>query len=264
MRSRESGKNLQCLHISSNNISMTATTALQQPEPTRLVLLRHGQSIWNRDRVFTGWSDVALSSIGKQEAEQAGHLLKEAGYTFDMCFSSMLERSTDTLQIVLSKMELNGLPTQSSWRLNERHYGALEGISRWSAVKEFGIWPVLGCQLRFNASPPCLDPLDPRFPGNQSRYATINKAALPLAESMQQTQLRLLPYWQETIAPELLQGKQILIVSHKNILRTLMMQLDNLSQAQVMKLSMATGQPLVYELDQKLNPVKHYYVGSQK
>lgn len=239
---------------------ITSTILSQKYGITKLVLIRHGQSIWNRDKIFTGWSDVTLSPKGEQEAKLGGHLLKHAGFTFDICFSSTLQRSTDTAHIVLSVMGLGNLPIHECWRLNERHYGALEGMQRWSAVKKFGIWPTLGCQIRFNASPPNLNPDDRRFPGNQTCYATINKDELPLGESMQQTYARLLPYWQETIRPEIQLGKRVLIVSHKNILRTLMMQLDNLSQKQVMKLPMPNGRPLVYELDHKLYPVRHYYV----
>ncbi len=230
---------------------------------TQLILLRHGQSIWNRDRRFTGWSDVALSPQGEQEAEWAGHLLKKTGYTFDACFSSELKRSTDTLRIVLSTMGLSKLPIWQSWRLNERHYGALEGIDRWAAIKKFGIWPVVGCQLKFNVSPPPLDPIDKRFPGNQPRYSGIVQNELPLAESMQQAHLRMLSYWQGTIVPEIRGGKRILIVSHRNILRTLMMQLDGISSIQVMKLSIATGRPLVYELNNNLRTVQRYYVDLQ-
>lgn len=227
---------------------------------TQLVLLRHGQSIWNRDKVFTGWSDVALSPKGEQEAEQAAQHLKQAGLTFDSCFSSTLLRSTHTLKIVLSTMALNEIPVHEHWRLNERHYGALEGLRRWPAVKKFGLWSILGGQLRFNATPPYLDAKDPRFPGNQPRYAAIDKTDLPLGESLQQAHARLLPCWRKIIKPEIQQGKRILIVSHKNILRTLMMELDQLSPKQVMKLSMATGRPLVYELDHTLKPLRHYYV----
>ena len=227
---------------------------------TQIILLRHGQSIWNRDRRFTGWSDVELSTQGKQEAELAGQLLKNAGYTFDACFTSELKRSTETLRILLSTMGLTNLPIKQSWRLNERHYGALEGIERWAAIKKFGIWPVVGCQLKFDASPPPLDPADERFPGNQLRYSGIDKNELPLAESLQQTHSRMHPYWENTIAPEIQNGKKILIVSHKNILRTLIMQLDRMSDIQIMKLSIATGRPLVYELNSKLHTVKKQYV----
>ncbi|MDH5479387.1 MAG: 2,3-bisphosphoglycerate-dependent phosphoglycerate mutase [Nitrosomonas sp.] len=232
----------------------------QQQKTTQLVLLRHGQSIWNRDKIFTGWSDAALSPKGKQEAEHAAQLLKQAGFTFDKCFSSTLQRSTDTLQTIISMMALDKVPIQEHWCLNERHYGALEGMRRWPAIKKFGIWPVLSTQLQFDAAPPYLDSDDPRSPGNQARYAVIDKTNLPLGESMKQTHARLLPYWQKTIRPEIQQGKCVLIVSHKNLLRTLMMELDNLSPKQVMKLSMKTGRPLVYELDYALKPIRHYYL----
>ncbi len=227
---------------------------------TQLVLLRHGQSIWNRDKVFTGWSDIEISSKGKQEAIRAGNLLKETGHAFDICFTSELKRASNTLEIVLATMESQGLPVQRSWRLNERHYGALEGIKRWHAVIKYGIWPVLGCQLLFNASPPPLSPDDTRYPGNQACYAAINKNELPLAESMQQTLTRTMPYWQQIIVPQLQLGKSALIVSHKNTLRTLIMQLDKLSCTQVMRLSLATCRPLVYELSHELNPIDKYYL----
>jgi 2,3-bisphosphoglycerate-dependent phosphoglycerate mutase len=230
---------------------------------TQLVLLRHGESISNRDGCFTGWDDVALSHRGEQEAERAGLLLKETGCEFDMCFTSELRRATETLRIVLSAMGLNGLPIRQSWRLNERHYGALEGLSRFNAIRKFGIWPIRGSQLRFTASPPPLDPGDARYPGNQLRYSDIDKRELPLAESMQQTLSRVLPYWQEIILPEIKQGKRVLIVSHQHVLRTLIMQLDRLSVTQLMTLSIATGRPLVYELDDKLDPVQHYYADCQ-
>jgi len=157
-------------------------------------------------------------------------------------------------------MGLNNIPIQQSWRLNERHYGALEGIERWTAIKEFGIWPVVGCQLKFSASPPPLDPADERFPGNQLRYSSIDRNKLPLAESLQQTHSRMQPYWENTIAPEIQNGKRLLIVAHKNILRTLIMQLDGISDIQVMKLSIATGRPLVYELNSNLRTVQKQYV----
>lgn len=226
---------------------------------TKLVLLRHGQSIWNRDKKFTGWSDVPLSPKGEKEAEQAAYLLKQAGFTFDLCFCSALQRARTTAQIVLSAMQLD-IPAVESWRLNERHYGALESMERWPAIKKFGIWPILGCQIKFDANPPHLTTEDPRFPGNQSSYVDIDKNELPTGESMQQTLARVRPYWQETIQPEIQQGKQVLIVSHRNTLRTLMMLLDHLAPAQVMQLKFATGRPLVYELDQQLNPIRHYYV----
>ena len=227
---------------------------------TQLVLMRHGQSISNRNKRFTGWNDVALSPEGEREAEQAAYLLKQAGFTFDLCFCSTLQRTRTTSQIVLSAMQLDKIPVFESWRLNERHYGALEGMERWQAIKKFGIWPILGCQIKFDAAPPYLNTEDPRFPGNQSGYAGIDKDELPLGESMQRTLARFKPYWQETIQPELRQGKRVLIVSHKNTLRTLMMLLDHLTPRQVMKLTLPTGRPLIYELDHQLNAIRHYYV----
>ncbi|SEL35532.1 2,3-bisphosphoglycerate-dependent phosphoglycerate mutase [Nitrosovibrio tenuis] len=226
---------------------------------TQLVLLRHGESISNRDGHFTGWNDVELSARGELEAECAGRLLKETGFRFDMCFTSELKRATDTLRIVLSAMGLAELTIRRSWRLNERHYGALEGIDPLSAIRKFGVRPILDSQLRFDSPPPPLDPCDARFPGNQLRYSSIDKNELPLAESMQQALLRVLPYWREIIVPEIRHGKRVLIVAHKHILRALIMHLDRLSIAQLIKLSIANGRPLVYELDDNLNPVRHYY-----
>jgi len=227
---------------------------------TRLVLLRHGQSIWNRDRVFTGWSDVALSSKGKQEAEHAGELLREAGFSFDCCFSSTLQRASETAKIALAAMKQHELPIRYCWRLNERHYGEMEGMGRLAAVRKFGVWPILRTQIRFDGVPPLLTIDDERFPGNQPVYADIDKQELPRGESLMLTAQRLLPYWQNVIRPEVEQGRNVLIASHKNVLRTLMGQLDQLTGPQVMKLKLATGRPLVYELDQTLTPIRHYYV----
>lgn len=230
-----------------------------QQHITQLVLLRHGQSIWNRDKKFTGWSDIPLSAKGEQEAEQAAYLLKQAGLTFDLCFTSSLQRAKTTARIVLSAMQLD-LPVHESWRLNERHYGALEGMERWPAIKKFGIWPILGCQIKFDATPPYLDAHDPRFPGNLPGYAGIDKNELPLGESMQNTLARVKPYWEETIQPEIQHGKRVLIVSHRNTLRVVTMLLEHLTSRQVMKTRLATGRPLVYELDQQGHAVRHYYV----
>lgn len=225
---------------------------------TRLVLLRHGQSVWNRDRVFTGWSDVVLSPKGRQEAENAGRQLQQVGIQCDICFSSTLQRAFETARTVVFTM--GQLPIQQSWRLNERHYGALEGMGRLAAIRKFGLWPVLRTQIHYDGEPPKLEMDDERFPGNQPQYEAIEKNELPRGESLKQTWERLLPYWQGVIKPEIQQGKCVLIVSHKNVLRTLMMQLDNLNERQVMKLKLATGKPLVYELDHELKPVRHYYV----
>lgn len=227
---------------------------------TRLVLLRHGQSVWNRDKVFTGWSDVALSPKGKQEAMDAGYLLLHAGFTFDCCFSSSLQRAAETAQAVLAAMKLNKLTVHHSWRLNERHYGALEGMGRLAAVRKFGLWPVLRTQIRYDGEPPKLNTEDARFPGNQFIYAAIDKTELPLGESLKQTAERLQPHWQKVIKPQLVQGKSVLVVSHKNVLRTLMGQLDQLTERQIMRLKLATGRPVVYELNHELRLIRHYYV----
>jgi 2,3-bisphosphoglycerate-dependent phosphoglycerate mutase len=227
---------------------------------TRLVLLRHGQSIWNRDKVFTGWSDVVLSPKGKQEAMDAGYLLLHAGFTFDYCFSSSLQRAAETAQVVLAAMKLDKLTVRHSWRLNERHYGALEGMGRLAAVRKFGLWPVLRTQIRYDGEPPKLSTEDARFPGNQPRYAGIDKTELPQGESLKQAAERLQPYWRKVIRPQVAQGKSVLIVSHKNVLRTLMGQLDQLTERQIMKLKLATGRPVIYELNHELQSIRHYYV----
>ena len=228
--------------------------------PIQLVLLRHGQSIWNQDRHFTGWSDVALSEKGKEEARHAAQLLQQANFSFDLCYSSVLERAVDTLNIIKVAMGLERIPIIQDWRLNERHYGALEGLQRWEAIKKFGLWPVLACQILYKAVPPSLALNDPRFPGHQQRYQQINQLQLPRAESMEQTLERVYPCWQHDILPEIKLGKRILIVSHRNLLRTLVMQLNRLLPWQVMKLSIATGKPLCFELDGQLNPIRSYYL----
>lgn len=240
-------------------LKVIPATETSRQSVTKLVLLRHGQSIWNRDKKFTGWSDVALSSKGEQEAEQAAYLLKHAGFTFDLCFTSVLQRATSTSRIALASMHLD-IPVLQTWHLNERHYGALEGMERWAAIRKFGIWPILGCQIKFDAAPPSLNQEDYRYPGNQLSYAHIDRNQLPTGESMRQTLARLKPYWQDTIQPEIRQGKHVLIVSHRNTLRALMMLLDHLTPTQVMKLRLATGRPLVYELDQQCNAIRHYYI----
>lgn len=229
-------------------------------ESTRLVLLRHGQSIWNQDRRFTGWGDIPLSPQGEEEARRAGQLLKQAGFTFDACYCSELQRANATLAHVQSEMGLGPLPVYRTWRLNERHYGALEGMRPWAAICKFGIWPVLQSQINFDAIPPLLTPGDPRAPANQPHYAAVDRARLPLAESMQQALERVRPLWQETILPEVRQGKRLLIVSHQGLLKMLVMQLEGLTGAQTMRLSIATGRPLCYELDSSLTPVRRYYL----
>ncbi|MDT8364304.1 MAG: 2,3-bisphosphoglycerate-dependent phosphoglycerate mutase [Nitrosomonas sp.] len=226
----------------------------------RLVLLRHGQSVWNHEGRFTGWSDVALSARGEAEARRAGVILKQCGFTFDACFTSELKRAQNTLARIQSVMRSGHLPVYRDWRLNERHYGALEGLRRFDAVRQFGIRPVLDCQLRFDSVPPLLAIEDPRAPANQPCYASIDRTCLPLAESLHQTLYRVLPLWQGAILPEIQKGRQLLIVSHKNLLKTLMMQLEGLTHWQAMRLPITTGKPLCYELDAQLKPVRRYYL----
>ena len=229
-------------------------------ELTRLVLLRHGQSIWNQKRHFTGWSDVALSPQGEAEAKRAGQLLKQAGFIFDACFCSELKRANDTLSAIQLEMGLYQLPTYRTWRLNERHYGALQGMRPWDAIRKFGMWPTLKPQIWFSGAPPLLTLDDPRAPVNQQRYAALDHAQLPLAESMQQALERVKPFWQETVMPEIKQGKRLLIVSHQGLLKLLVMQLEELTGTQAMRLSIKTGSPLCYELDGLLKPVNRYYL----
>jgi 2,3-bisphosphoglycerate-dependent phosphoglycerate mutase len=221
------------------------------PAPGRglLVLLRHGESEWNRDRLFTGWTDVDLSPAGMAEAARAGERLRGAGYRFDRCYTSVLRRATRTTEIVLRVMGLGDVPVERSWRLNERHYGALQGLGTWRAVRRHGLLPVLRCQYRFAARPPALEPGDPRHPGRDSRYASLDAEELPRGESHADIRERLMPYWLEQIAPECARGRRILIVSHKNTLRALMLMLERRHEAEVRRIRVPTGVPIVFVAD---------------
>lgn len=225
---------------------------------TKLILLRHGQSLWNRDKRFTGWTDVGLSEAGIVEAVRAGELLQADGAELDVCFTSCLSRASETLRIVLETMDRTDLPVRRTWRLNERHYGALQGLSLWQAVRRFGPLPVFGCQRRYSVAPPPLE--SPRFdvPRDDPGYDGIPDDAVPCGESLRDTFLRVLPLWQETIVPELKLGKHVLVVSHRNTLRALVKHLENVPDADAAKVKVATGRPLVYELDGQLRPVRHY------
>jgi 2,3-bisphosphoglycerate-dependent phosphoglycerate mutase len=214
-----------------------------------LVLLRHGESEWNRDKRFTGWTDVDLSPAGEAEAARAGERLLQQGLTFDRCFTSVLRRATRTAEIVLRVLGLEHIPVEQSWRLNERHYGALQGLGTWPAMRRYGVRAVLGVRNRFAARPPALDPGDPRFPGCDPRYAGLSPEDLPRGESHADTLARLTPYWNERIAPEVARGHRVLIVSHKNTLRALAMLLEQRGAAGVRKLRVRTGEPLVFVLD---------------
>ncbi len=229
----------------------------------KLVLLRHGESVWNKENRFTGWTDVDLSEKGKEEAKAAGQILKKEGYTFDVAFTSVLKRAIRTLWIALDEMDLMWIQVIRSWRLNERHYGDLQGLNKGETTAKYGEEQVLVWRRSYAICPPALKKTDPRYPGNDPRYKNLPKKDLPVTESLATTVDRFIPYWKSTIVPELKKGKKVLIAAHGNSLRALVMHLDKLSQEEVIKLNIPTGTPLVYELDKNLKPVKHYYLGNQ-
>jgi 2,3-bisphosphoglycerate-dependent phosphoglycerate mutase len=229
----------------------------------KLVLLRHGESTWNKENKFTGWTDVDLSDKGIREAHEAGKLLKAEGYRFDMAFTSVLKRAIRTLWIVLDEMDMMWIPVIRTWRLNERHYGALQGLNKSETAQKFGEQQVLIWRRSYDVPPPPLEEKDPRHPGHDPRYKDLKKADLPSTESLDLTVKRFLPYWNETIAPVVRSGKNVIIAAHGNSLRALVKHLDNVSNEDIIGLNIPTGIPLVYELDDKLKPVKHYYLGDQ-
>jgi 2,3-bisphosphoglycerate-dependent phosphoglycerate mutase len=221
-----------------------------------LVLLRHGESQWNREKRFTGWADVDLSPEGEAQAVRTGDRLQRAGYQFDFCFTSVLRRATRTAEIVLAAMRLEGRTlVEQSWRLNERHYGALQGLGMWRAVRRYGLLPVLRCQREWTSPPPALEPGDPRFPGHDSRYASLLPEEIPRAESLRDTLVRLQPYWEARIAPQLASGRRILVVSHKNALRALMKLVERLDDSEVKRVRVPTGTPIVLVFDPSLTIV---------
>lgn len=224
----------------------------------RLVLLRHGQSVWNRERRFTGWADVELTPRGRAEARAVGRLLRARGFVFDLGVTSCLSRAGETLRLVLAEMGLDRIPIQRSWRLNERHYGALQGLCWHEAVRMYGVTQVLRWQRQFTARPPALDPTDPRFPGHDPRYAALAPAVLPRSESLLDTLERLLPYWHDTLVPVLRQGKRVLVVAHGNSLRGLRKYLEHLSATRLLCMTVPTATPLVYDLDDAARPLCRY------
>ncbi len=226
-----------------------------------LVLLRHGESAWNLENRFTGWIDVDLSTRGVEEAGNAARLLTEANLTFDVAFTSVLKRAIRTLWIVLDRMDLMWIPVHRSWRLNERHYGALQGLNKAEMAMQYGNEQVQIWRRSYATPPPPLTVDDPRYPGKDRRYADLPPEQIPLCESLENTVARFLPYWHETIAPTVQSGKRVLIAAHGNSLRALVKYLDSISPKDIVGLNIPTGMPLVYHLDEHLKPIKHYYLG---
>ncbi len=231
---------------------------------SKLVLLRHGESVWNKENRFTGWTDVDLSDQGVFEAQKSGDVLKEEGYTFDMAYTSVLKRAIRTLWITLDKLDLMWIPVERSWRLNERHYGSLQGLNKAEMAGKFGEEQVHIWRRSYDIRPPALEKDDERFPGNDPRYKNLTEKELPLTECLKDTVDRFLPYWKDTIAPSIKSGKKIIIAAHGNSLRALVKYLDNVPEDEIVGLNIPTGIPLVYELDDDLKPLKHYYLGNQE
>ncbi len=227
----------------------------------KLVLLRHGESIWNRENRFTGWTDVDLSEKGLAEAKKAGEILQNEGFVFDVAFTSVLKRAIRTLWIALDSMDLMWIPVYNSWRLNERHYGALQGLSKSEMAAKFGEEQVLVWRRSYDVPPPKLELNDPRSPANVPRYKELAKKNIPLTECLKDTVERFLPYWHETIAPVVKSGKRVIIAAHGNSLRALAKYLDDVSDKDIVSLNIPTGLPLVYELDDNLKPIKSHYLG---
>jgi 2,3-bisphosphoglycerate-dependent phosphoglycerate mutase len=228
---------------------------------SRVVLLRHGESDWNRENRFTGWTDVDLSEAGEAEAHEAGRLLREDGFEFDLAFTSVLRRAIRTLWIALDELDRMWIPIEHSWRLNERHYGALQGLNKAETAARYGDAQVHLWRRSYDVPPPPLEAGDDREPGRDPRYAGLSPAELPRSESLKDTVARFLPAWHDEIAPAIRAGRQVLIAAHGNSLRALVMYLDGISEADIPGLNIPTGIPLVYELDRDLRPLGHHYLG---
>ena len=229
----------------------------------KVVLLRHGESIWNKENLFTGWTDVDLSEKGIKEAHEAGKIMKKENYIFDIAFTSVLKRAVRTLDIVLDEMDLMWIPVIKSWRLNERHYGALQGLNKAETAEKYGNEQVMLWRRSYDVPPPALEEDDKRYPLHDPRYKNLDKKDVPLTESLKLTVDRFLPYWHESIAPTIKAGKRVIIAAHGNSLRALVKYLDNISEEEIVKLNIPTGIPLVYELNENSKPLKHYYLGDQ-
>jgi 2,3-bisphosphoglycerate-dependent phosphoglycerate mutase len=230
----------------------------------KIVFMRHGESTWNLANRFTGWVDVDLTDKGINEARTAGRVLREAGFKFDLAYTSVLKRAIRTLWLALDEMDQMYLPIKNDWRLNERHYGALQGLDKAETAAKYGDEQVLVWRRSYDTPPPALDESDERASFNDPRYASLPKASIPLTECLKDTVARVMPAWEEEIAPAIRAGKQILISAHGNSLRALIKMLDNISDTDIVSLNIPNGQPLVYELDENLRPIRHYYLGDQE
>ena len=230
----------------------------------KVVLLRHGESDWNKQNRFTGWTDVDLSEKGREEAATAGITMKEEGFVFDVAFTSVLKRAINTLHLALTEMDLLWIPVYKSWRLNERHYGALQGLNKAETAEKHGDEQVLIWRRSYDVPPPELSVDDERFPGRDPRYADLSPAEVPKTECLKDTVNRFLPLWHDEIARTIKSGKRVIIAAHGNSLRALVKYLDEISDDEILKLNIPTGIPLVYELDDDLKPIKHYYLGDQE
>ena len=230
----------------------------------KLVLLRHGESVWNKENRFTGWIDVGLSEKGVEEAKEAGRVLKGEGFAFDVAYTSVLKRAIKTLWLAQEEMDLMWIPVHHSWRLNERHYGALQGLNKAETVEKHGMDQVKIWRRSYDVPPPALTPDSPYYPGRDRRYAGVPKAELPLTECLKDVVARFLPYWHETLAPAVKTGQQVIIAAHGNSLRALVKFLDKIPDEEISGLNIPTGIPLVYELNDDLTPIKHYYLGDQE
>ncbi|MGR9052205.1 MAG: 2,3-diphosphoglycerate-dependent phosphoglycerate mutase [Gammaproteobacteria bacterium] len=228
----------------------------------KLVLIRHGESDWNRENLFTGWTDVDLSETGTEEAKNGGRLLAQENYQFDVAYTSVLKRAIRTLWYVLDALDLMWIPVHRSWRLNERHYGALQGLNKAETAEKYGDEQVLIWRRSYDVPPPALEKSDERYPGNDRRYHELTEDELPQTECLKDTVARFLPYWHEVIAPSIRSGQRVLIAAHGNSLRALVKYLDDISDEDILKLNIPTGVPLVYELDDDLKPIRHYYLGN--
>lgn len=227
----------------------------------KVVLLRHGESTWNKENRFTGWTDVDLSDKGREEARQGGVVLKKEGFVFDVAYTSVLKRAIKTLWIVLEELDLMWIPVHNSWRLNERHYGNLQGLNKSETAEKFGDEQVLIWRRSYHIPPPPLDENDPRNPARDPRYKNVEYKDIPLTECLKDTVDRFLPYWHSVITPAIRDGKNVIVAAHGNSLRALIKYLDNISETDIVNLNIPTGMPLVYELDKDMKPIKHYYLG---